>query len=352
MINTTAPTVPMPGPVMLDLAGPQLGPEEKEMLQHPLVGGVILFSRNYQAPGQLCRLTADINAARSGLVIAVDHEGGRVQRFRDGFTPLPAMRALGRLWQQDPAAARAAACSTGYVLAAELRACGVDLSFTPVLDLDYGASSVIGDRAFHRDPLVVTELARELIAGLGQAGMASVGKHFPGHGFVAADSHLAVPRDERELATIRADDLVPYLRHRDMKLAAVMPAHVIYERVDPHPAGFSPYWLKTVLRGELGFEGVIFSDDLSMEGASVAGGIVERADAALAAGCDMVLVCNAPEAAARLLDAWRPRFPEESALRLQRLLPPGPGTARDALAGQTAYQAARQTVATLAAPKA
>ncbi len=342
----------MPGPIMLDLAGPQLGPEEKEMLQHPLVGGVILFSRNYQAPEQLCRLTADIHAARTGLIIAVDHEGGRVQRFRDGFTPLPAMGALGRLWQQDPAAARAAARATGYVLAAELCACGVDLSFTPVLDLDYGASSVIGDRAFHRDPLVVSELARELIAGLGQAGMAGVGKHFPGHGFVAADSHLAVPRDERELAAIRADDMVPYLRHREMKLAAVMPAHVIYERVDPNPAGFSPYWLKTVLRGELGFDGVIFSDDLSMEGASVAGGIVERAEAALAAGCDMVLVCNAPESAARLLDAWRPHFPPESGQRLLRLLPAQPGMARATLERQAAYQAARQTAAGLAPPRA
>jgi beta-N-acetylhexosaminidase len=291
------------GPVMLDIAGPQLSPAEGDLLRHPLVGGVILFSRNYRSPQQLCELTAAIRALRKPeLLIAVDHEGGRVQRFREGFSRIPAMRRLGEAWDRDRAGACAAARDTAYVLASELLACGVDFSFTPVLDVDFGASGVIGDRAFHSDPAAIAQLSAALIAGLREAGMASVGKHFPGHGYVRADSHLAVPVDERSYAKIEAADLVPYRGLINHGLSAVMPAHVIYPEVDAHPAGFSSKWLQQILRGVLGFDGMIFSDDLSMEGASVAGGVVERGATALAAGCDMVLLCNAPEAAPRLLD--------------------------------------------------
>lgn len=333
------------GPLMLDLEGPRMSGEEREVLCHPLVGGVILFTRNFESVPQLCELTAAIHALRQPpLLIAVDHEGGRVQRFREGFTRLPPMRALGALWDADQAAARAAAEAVGFVLAAELRACGVDLSFTPVLDLDYGASSVIGTRAFHGDPAVVAELAGALISGLRRAGMASVGKHFPGHGFVAADSHLAVPVDTRPAAAIYPD-FAPYREHRRMRLAAVMPAHVIYENLDPNPAGFSSYWLRYVLRGELGFDGVIFSDDLSMEGASVAGGIVERADAALDAGCDMVLVCNDPAAARQLLREWQSQADSASAQRLLKLLPAAGVPDLAALHARTDYQAAQKALA-------
>jgi len=291
------------GPVMLDIAGPQLSPTEGELLRHPLVGGVILFSRNYRSPQQLCELTAAIRALRKPeLLIAVDHEGGRVQRFLQGFSRIPAMRSLGEAWDRDRAGARAAAHDIAYVLAAELLACGVDFSFTPVLDVDFGASGVIGDRAFHSEPAAIAQLAASLIAGLREAGMASVGKHFPGHGYVRADSHLAVPVDERSYTEIEAADLVPYRELIKHGLSAVMPAHVIYPKVDAHPAGFSSRWLRQILRGQLAFDGMIFSDDLSMEGASAAGGVVERGTAALAAGCDMVLLCNAPEAAPGLLD--------------------------------------------------
>ena len=292
----------VPGPVMLDVAGLELTAAESEMLRHLLVGGVILFARNYRSPTQLCRLTSAIRALRQPeLLIAVDHEGGRVQRFQEGFSRIPAMRRLGDAWDRDPAGACAAARDIAYVLASELLACGVDFSFTPVLDVDFGASGVIGDRAFHSDPAAVAELSGSLIGGLREAGMASVGKHFPGHGYVRADSHLAIPVDERSYAEIEAVDLLPYRRLIKSGLAAVMPAHVIYPEVDAHPAGFSSKWLQQVLRGQLKFDGMIFSDDLSMEGASVAGGVVERGAAALAAGCDMVLLCNAPESAPALL---------------------------------------------------
>jgi beta-N-acetylhexosaminidase len=288
---------------MVDVAGPELAPDEREMLAHPLVGGVILFARNYQSPAQLDALTASIHALRDPpLLIAVDHEGGRVQRFIEGFTRLPPMRALGRVYDREPALAANLASAIGVVLAGELRGHGVDLSFTPVLDIDFGSSSVIGDRAFHATAAGVAALAGGLVAGMARMGMGAVGKHFPGHGYVRADSHHEVPVDERDLATIDANDLAPYRALVGKGLAGVMPAHVIYPRVDARPAGFSPVWLKEILRGRLGFDGIVFSDDLSMEGASVAGGIVERGHAALSAGCDMVLVCNAPEAARRLLD--------------------------------------------------
>ena len=336
------------GPVMLDVAGTELSDEERTTLRHPLVGGVILFSRNYASVDQLAQLTAQIHGIRQApLLVAVDQEGGRVQRFRHGFTPLPPMRALGLMWAADRSAALQAARATGYVLAAELRACGVDLSFAPVLDLDHGASGVIGSRSFHRDAQAVVALAGALIEGLRQAGMSSVGKHFPGHGFVSADSHVACPVDPRAYKDIAADDLVPFQKLA-RSLGGVMPAHIVYDQVDARqPAGFSSSWLKLVLRQRLGFDGVVFSDDLSMEGASVAGGIVERAEAALTAGCDMVLVCNAPQAARDLLARWHPAIDADSTRRLQRLVPRKAAAAIGALRSDGTYGAAIESMASI-----
>lgn len=307
------------GPLMIDIAGLELSALDRERLIHPLVGGVILFARNYRDPRQLTNLCATIHALRTpALPIAIDHEGGRVQRCREGFTHVPAMRRLGELWDTDKEAARRAAADIGYLLAAELRACGVDFSFTPVLDLDWGPSGVIGDRAFHRDPQAVAGLAGALTAGLAAAGMGCCGKHFPGHGWVAADSHLAIPVDERSLADM-APDLEPY---RHIRLDAVMPAHVIYPQVDARPAGFSPVWLE-MLRREFKFDGVIFSDDLSMEAASIAGGMVQRAEAAWSAGCDVLLICNAPDAVAEVLENWKPVPDPVRSARLEKLVPSG-----------------------------
>ena len=338
-----------PGPVMLDVAAYEVTSEEREILQHPLVGGVILFARNYAEPEQLRALTTAIRAARPELLISVDHEGGRVQRFRDGFTRLPAMRRLGEGWSADPEAAKQQARHAGFVLAAELRAHGVDLSYAPVLDLDYGVSSVIGDRAFHRDPLVATELARAVVAGLADVGMRAVGKHFPGHGAVEADSHVAIPVDTRSFDEVWKDDVQPF-RLLAGELGGVMPAHVIFENIEPRPAGFSAFWLQEILRGKLGFEGVIFSDDLTMEGASVAGGIVARAEAAHGAGCDMVLVCNRPDFAVELLDGWQPAVSADSSKRIAALRPrPGTAPADPAtLAGWAPYRTARESVLALA----
>jgi len=292
------------GPVVLDPAGPALTDDDRRRLLHPATGGVILFARNFENPEQLQALTGEIARLREPeLPIGVDHEGGRVQRFAQGFTAIPPMRRLGVLWDRDRDAARSAARAVGTVIAAELGAHGLDYSFTPVLDLDYGSSAVIGERAFHYDPNAVGTLAAKLIEGLAAGGMAAVGKHFPGHGFAAADSHVAVPSDPRPPKDIFRKDLVPYRAAIKAGLAAVMPAHVIYAQADPEPAGYSRYWLQDVLRGKLGFEGLIFSDDLSMEGASTAGGIAERARAALEAGCDQVLLCQDPEGQDQLLES-------------------------------------------------
>lgn len=335
------------GPVMLDVLGTTLTDDDLRRIRHPLTGGVILFGRNYENRAQLIALTQAIHIARPGMLIAVDHEGGRVQRFKtDGFTRLPPMRKLGELWDRDVLAAARAATDIGFVLAAELRACGVDLSFTPVLDLDYGESGVIGDRAFHRDPRVVSMLAKSLNHGLALAGMANCGKHFPGHGFVKADSHVAIPIDERSLQDILSEDAAPY-GWLGLGLAAVMPAHVIYPKVDRHPAGFSRKWL-SMLRDEIGFQGVIFSDDLSMEGASVAGSVVDGAHAALSAGCDMVLICNSPEKADALLDGLQVGANAASTARIGALLPQSPPLSWGALQEDPRYRAAKKTAQALA----
>ena len=294
------------GPAVIDVVGTALTDDDRQRLRHPAAGGVILFARNYQNPEQLCALTQEIEKLRDpALLLCVDHEGGRVQRFREGFSVLPPMRGLGRLWDRDREAARATARALAYIAGAELAAHGVDFSFAPVLDLDYGASSVIGDRALHFDPTAVGALGACIVRGFADAGMGAVGKHFPGHGYAQADSHVAVPRDERRMAEIQKKDLVPFRMAIEAGLAAVMPAHVVYAQVDAEPAGYSKLWLQDALRGKLGFQGIIFSDDLSMEGASVAGGIAERARAALAAGCDMVLLCNDPAGQEVLLESLK-----------------------------------------------
>jgi beta-N-acetylhexosaminidase len=332
------------GPLMIDIAGLELSPLDRERLHHPLVGGIILFSRNYQSREQLQSLCDEIHALRSPpLLIAVDHEGGRVQRFREGFTLLPAMRQLGQWWEKTPRSAAESARNIGFLLASELRALGVDFSFAPVLDLDWGRSGVIGNRSFHVKPEAVIALAGGLIEGMRGAGMACCGKHFPGHGWAEADSHIAIPTDLRSLADLSAD-LMPY---RQLKLDAVMPAHVIYPQIDSRPAGFSPVWI-SMLRKELGFEGVVFSDDLSMEGASVAGGIVDRADAAWTAGCDMLLVCNAPAAVAELLERWQPQPDPIGAMRISLLVPTRRADSWTELAGNNEYQAGQSVVRRLA----
>ncbi|HPW29599.1 MAG TPA: beta-N-acetylhexosaminidase [Rhodoferax sp.] len=359
-------------PLIIDIAGTRLTQVDRQRLKHPLVGGLILFARNWQDRAQLTALCRDIKKVRADLLICVDHEGGRVQRFKtDGFTHLPPMRALGEMWMAAPSAkkhagpldATNAATACGYVLGAELRACGVDLSFTPVLDLDYGESSVIGDRSFGRDPRVVSLLAKSLMHGLLQSGMANCGKHFPGHGFVKADSHIAIPVDKRSLKAILADDAAPY-RWLNTVTRSVMPAHVIYPKVDARPAGFSSTWLNGILRGQLGFGGAIFSDDLSMAGARVIDGqpvsFTQAAVVALGAGCDMVLLCNQSTAnsegggsavdeliagltEAQLKGQWQTSDASEA--RRQALLPQTPALEWDALMVQGAYMQALDWIA-------
>ena len=326
---------------MLDVVGKTLTDDDARRLAHPMTGGVILFARHFESRAQLVALTDAIRAVRDDLLIAVDHEGGRVQRFRtDGFTVLPAMRRLGELWDKDVLPATKVATAVGYILASELRACGIDLSFTPVLDLDYGQSKAIGDRAFHRDPRVVTLLAKSLNHGLALAGMANCGKHFPGHGYVEADSHVAVPVDERPLDAILGEDAQPY-DWLGLSLAAVMPGHVIYPRVDAKPAGFSPVWVQEILRGRLRFSGAVFSDDLSMEAARQGGTLAEGAQAALAAGCDMVLVCNQPDEAEKVLDALRIEPSKASSRRIRRLRARGKALRWNKLVADPAYLAAQ-----------
>jgi beta-N-acetylhexosaminidase len=324
---------------VIDVVGPALTDEDRARLRHPAAGAVILFARNYENPEQLKLLVQDIEKLREpALLLCVDHEGGRVQRFREGFTAIPPMRELGRLWDRDREVAKEAARSAAYIIGAELGAHGVDFSFAPVLDLDYGSSSVIGDRALHFDPNAVGALAAAIVQGFADAGMPAVGKHFPGHGFAAADSHVAVPRDERPFSEILKKDLAPYRPAFAAGLAAVMPAHVIYTQCDAEPAGYSRYWLQEVLRGKLAFQGLVFSDDLSMEGASTAGGIPERARAALAAGCDMVLLCNDPEGQNKLLDSLADT-PLGRPERLERMRKKGGRDLRKSVAYREAQEA-------------
>ena len=350
-------------PVVLDVAGTQLNADDRRRLEHPLTGGLILFARNWRDRAQLTELTSEIKSIRPDVLICVDHEGGRVQRFRtDGFTHLPPMRLLGEMWMDDgkrgtgdgALTATDAATAAGFVLASELRACGVDLSFTPVLDLDHGGSNVIGDRAFHRDARVASVLAKSLMHGLLLAGMHNCGKHFPGHGFVKADSHLEVPVDKRSLKALLTDDAKPY-EWLSTSLTSVMPAHVIYPKVDVHPAGFSPRWLKDILRQQLVFTGAVFSDDLSMEGARRIDGVevtyTDAAAVALSAGCDMVLLCNQSVDGGAAVDAlldglhqaeieghWH-SDPDSEQRRLA-LLPQTPPMAWDELMHHPVYQRA------------
>ncbi len=319
-----------PGALMLDLRGTMPGEDELALLQRDCVGGVILFQRNYHSPAQLRQLTAAIRRQAPHLLIAVDQEGGRVQRFRAGFESLPPLRAIGEVHARDPEAGLALARDCGWVMAAEIVAAGLDFSFAPVLDLFHAASPVIGERAFSDDPNAVSNLARAYIEGMSRAGMAAVGKHFPGHGMVGADSHLELPVDKRPLAALRARDMLPFVECRAL-LAGIMPAHVIYPDAAPETAGFSRFWLQNVLRREMGYRGVIFSDDLSMNAAHVAGAIEHRLEQALAAGCDMLLVCNAPRDALRAAD-WleREKIPGVDALRRMRARPVAVPAADDA----------------------
>lgn len=341
-------------PIILDIAGTQLTKTDRRRIENPLTGGLILFSRNWQDRGQLTQLCADIKSIREDVIVCVDHEGGRVQRFRtDGFTHIAPMRVFGELWMRDAMVATNAATAAGFVLGSELRACGVDFTFTPVLDLDWGGSTVIGDRAFHRDARVVALLAKSLMHGLLKAGVANCGKHFPGHGFVKADSHTDIPVDNRSLKAILTDDAAPY-KWLSTVLTSVMPAHVVYPKVDGRPAGFSSRWLNEILRGELGFQGAVVSDDLSMEGARLIDqknvSFTEAALVALRAGCDLVPLCNQSVeseggqaidelleglAAARKDGQWQPS--EASEARRLALLPRAAPSSWDALMGDPDY---------------
>ncbi|HET7921333.1 MAG TPA: beta-N-acetylhexosaminidase [Gammaproteobacteria bacterium] len=308
------------GPLLVDIAGPALDAGDRELLLHPLVGGVILFTRNYVNPEQLAALTAELHALRTPpLLVTVDHEGGRVQRFREQFTALPPARACGRLYDTDPARGLHFTEQMAWLMAAELRAVGVDLSFAPVLDLDAGASSVIGDRALHRDAATVSELARAWLLGMRRAGMAACGKHFPGHGAVQGDSHHLLPVDTRGLEEIRRHDLKPYQRLLRMELPAVMMAHVAYPQVDEVPASLSRRWIQGELRGALEFGGVVFCDDLSMRGVAGVGDYPARARAALSAGCDVLPVCNNRDGVMAILDALHMPADPVSQWRLTRL---------------------------------
>lgn len=308
------------GPVMLDVEGPVLTGKDRKRLLHPQTGGVILFSRNYQSPRQLKALVDEIHSLRNPrLIVAVDQEGGRVQRFREGFQRLPAMGLLGDLYEQDQQQALSMAQTVGWIMASELLFYGIDLSFAPVLDLGHKISTVIGDRAFHTHPDIIVRLANALTRGMNEAGMEAVGKHFPGHGSVEGDSHHVMPFDRRAKDSIMSNDLQTFRRVIDTHLTGIMMAHVIYEHVDELPAGYSSFWIQDVLRAQMGFVGTVFSDDLSMSGAESVGGYAARAEASLQAGCDMLLVCNNPAGADEVLDSLKDYNNPVSQLRLIRL---------------------------------
>jgi len=340
------------GPLMVDVAGTELAADDLEVLRHPLVGGVILFTRNYRDPGQLSALVSAIHAARQPpLIVAVDQEGGRVQRFRSGFSVLPPARRIGHEYDLDARAGLDLARNMGWLMAAELRACGVDLSFAPCVDLDYGVSEVIGDRSFHSKANAVSQLAMSYMHGMREAGMAATAKHFPGHGAVRADSHTAAPVDRRELMDM-GDDLTPYRRLIANGLPAVMIAHVLYPSVDQDSvASVSSRWIRDVLRGDLGFQGVVFSDDMSMAGAAVAGDIVMRSKRALAAGCDMVLICNSRPSVMTVLERLDVDPEPASHLRLVRMRGRD-GMPRDTLMASAQWQECRVQLARCSAPPA
>jgi len=339
------------GPLMIDLAGLQIEAQERELLEHPLVGGVILFTRNFRDSGQLAALVAAIHAERSPpLLVAVDHEGGRVQRFRTGFSRLPSARRIGHEFDQGARAGVALARSMGWLMAAELRAHGIDLSFAPCVDLDYGMNEAIGDRAFHATADAVAQLAVAYMHGMRSAGMAATAKHFPGHGAVRADSHLTLPVDRREFADL-ADDLTPYRRLIDNALPGVMAAHVQFPAVDARPASASRRWLRGILRGEMRFQGAIFADDLSMGAAAAGGDIVSRAERALEAGCDMLPVCNDRAAVVTLLDRLRAAPEPASQVRIVRMRG-REGSSLSELVASSEYRAAREALARCAAPPA
>jgi len=308
------------GPVMLDIEGHSLSPADRELLREPAVGGVILFTRNYESAEQIADLVAEIRALRTPpLLVAVDHEGGRVQRFRGGFSQIPPMRRVGQEFDRDPEAGLQAARDAGWLIASELRAAGIDLCFAPCVDLDWGVSEIIGNRAFHRKPEIVADLATAFARGLRSAGMAAVAKHFPGHGAVLADSHLKLPVDRRDYGLI-LDDMRPYDRLiGNGAIAGVMLAHIVYEQIDALPAGFSEYWIQRELRSRLGFGGAVFCDDLSMKATRDYGSMAERGRCALEAGCDMILVCNDRDAAHEAVDALNDYSNPLSLVRLARL---------------------------------
>ncbi len=336
----------MIGSLMLDIAGLTLTDEDQKLLLEPHVGGLILFGRNVASPQQVRDLTDSIRAIRPDILIAVDQEGGRVQRLREGFTRLPAMGMLGQLYDIDRDDALAAATTAGWLMASEVLAVGIDFSFAPVLDIN-GISHVIGDRGFHGHPEIVSQLSRAFMQGMHRAGMATTGKHFPGHGSVEADSHVAAPVDQRTLAEIRTQDMTVFFEVAD-QLDALMPAHVIYPQVDPNPAGFSKHWLQDIVRGEMGFDGVLFSDDLSMQAACVVGGAGVRIRAALDAGCDMGLVCNDRAAALDALAALQDMpLPNQARLEKMRGNIPANGLTDGVIALGSEWEMARQQAAAL-----
>ncbi|MBL4606334.1 MAG: beta-N-acetylhexosaminidase [Pseudomonadales bacterium] len=331
------------GPLMMDVEGLVLTVQDSALIQHPFVGGLILFSRNYESVEQIRALITSIRELRPELIIAVDQEGGRVQRFKSPLTRLPPLKSVGKLYESDPLLASVYATELGWLMASEILALGVDISFAPVLDLAYGVSSIIGDRALHSKPEVASLLGGAYIEGMSQAGMAATGKHFPGHGAVQADSHLELPIDSRSLEEITQHDIIPF-RNLAAQLGGVMPAHIVYEKIDSLPAGFSSYWLQTILREELGFCGVIFSDDLSMAGAAMAGTYAQRADKALAAGCDMILVCNCREGVNALLSNEQIIKHEADQSRIHGLKGCAQVSGLDELRSLQRYQAAKKMI--------
>ena len=332
------------GPVMLDLVGTSVTQQEREMMLHPQTGGVILFTRNFESAEQMTEMVRQIHALRSPhLLVAVDHEGGRVQRFKEGFTHIPPASTYGKLYKSNKKEAKQLAQDCGWLMAAECRATGIDMSFAPVLDLGRGISGVIGDRAFDHNPQRVAELAHDFMDGMSQAGMQATGKHFPGHGSIKEDSHVAHPVDNRAFNDIFMEDIKPFEHMINCGLAAVMPAHVVYPQVDDKPAGYSSIWLKKILRNQLGFQGVIFSDDLSMEAAGVVGDFGDRDLSSMDAGCDMILVCNHTEAAAQVLDKLEDYSNPASQLRLIRMHGRGE-TGWDELKSSSKWQQAVKSV--------